>query len=330
MEKSNPTPTDSSGDAATVSASTSASHSGSHAKRLARRGQWIRTLPYFLSSLFFLSAFFMVFAPLPLLLFHLKRGGRLMALAVLSNCILVGLLGGAASLVFYLVWVIVPALMLPVLFKRKRPIEVAVPATLAAMAALGGAIALGYAKFRNLNLVAEVSDQVTGFVDFIGQSVSVNSGVFSPGDLLEWKRALLVEFPSALAIFSLVMLWANLVLLLRSNVTGVRQMLGLEANYLKTWKAPVALVWVVIASGFAVVFGVGLVSDVGLNFFKFAMAIYAIQGLSILSYFFDFWGIRGFFRFLGFSMSLFLMLPLVLSLGFFDLWFDFRSKLKQA
>ncbi len=74
----------------------------------------------------------------------------------------------------------------------------------------------------------------------------------------------------------------------------------------------------------------GLATDVALNVFKFLMAIYAIHGLSILNYFFDYWKIRGLLKWIGFSFSLFLMMPLILSLGFFDLWFDIRSKFRQS
>jgi hypothetical protein len=40
-------------------------------------------------------------------------------------------------------------------------------------------------------------------------------------------------------------------------------------------------------------------------------------------------GIGGLGRILIFSVALFLALPLVLALGFFDLWFDFRKKFGQ-
>ena len=71
-------------------------------------------------------------------------------------------------------------------------------------------------------------------------------------------------------------------------------------------------------------------TDVGRNVFKFLMAIYAIQGLSVLSYFFNLWRVRRIFRILGYLIGVLMMTPLVLSLGFFDLWFDFRSKFRQS
>ena len=63
-----------------------------------------------------------------------------------------------------------------------------------------------------------------------------------------------------------------------------------------------------------------------INVFKVLMAIYSFQGISILSHFFDLWGLKGIFRMLSYGLALFFMMPLVLSVGFFDLWFDFRGK----
>ena len=60
------------------------------------------------------------------------------------------------------------------------------------------------------------------------------------------------------------------------------------------------------------------------------MAIYALQGLSVLSFFFEAWNVRGLFRALIMVAGVLFMMPLVLSLGFFDLWFDFRSKIRQS
>jgi uncharacterized protein YybS (DUF2232 family) len=149
-------------------------------------------------------------------------------------------------------------------------------------------------------------------------------------ELEEWKENLITEFPSAVAVFALVLVWTNLVVLLRLNPGGVREKLGLEPAFFRKWRAPEFLVWPTIASGFFLVFDAGLFSDIALNLFKFLMAIYAIQGLSILSFFFDVWKLKGMFRALGFLMGVVLMMPLVLSLGFFDLWFDFRSKFRQS
>jgi hypothetical protein len=248
----------------------------------------------------------------------------------LTNGALVVLLGGGVSALFYLVWVVVMSFSLAEVLRRKKSLEASVIWTLVSMALFTGIVVGIYAYVQHFNPVVEIRSQISNFVDYLGQSVSVNSGMMGPGDMEEWKQGLLLEFPSAMAIFSLVMVWANLMLLLKVNPEGLREKLGLDPAFLRQWKAPAYLVWPTIVFGFFLVVDAGVVSDVSLNVFKFLMAIYAIQGLSVLSYFFELWGVRGFFRLVGFCLSLFLMMPLVLSLGFFDLWFDFRAKFRQS
>ena len=62
----------------------------------------------------------------------------------------------------------------------------------------------------------------------------------------------------------------------------------------RTGARPEWLVWPTIATGFGLLVDLGPASDVAINVFKFLMAIYAIQGLSILSFFFDLWNVGGF------------------------------------
>ncbi|MEO5968592.1 MAG: DUF2232 domain-containing protein [Bdellovibrionia bacterium] len=293
---------------------------------------WVRFLPFFLSALFFLSGLFAVFAPLPILSSHLRNGRKWAWLAALSNCIIVALAGGQLSLIFYVVFIVALSLSLPELLKLKISLEKSTVLTLLAMALSGALFVFGDALYHHLNPILEIKKQVSGFVDLLGQSIASGSGVtglLNAAEVDEWKRSLLVEFPSIVAVFSLVLVWANLVLLLRANPNQMRESLGLDVSFLKKWKAPDYLVWPTIVTGFFLIFNAGVVSNVSLNVFKFLMAIYAIQGLSILTYFFDLWGIRGFFRIIGFSIAVFLMTPVILSLGFFDLWFDFRSRFKQ-
>lgn len=293
---------------------------------------WVRFLPFFLSAFFFLSGFFAVFAPLPILSSHVRNGRKWAWLAALSNSVIVALAGGQLSLIFYLVFILSLSLSLPELLRLKISLEKSAVLTLLIMTLCGSLFVFGDALYHHLNPILEFKKHVSGFVDLLGQSLASGSGatgLLNATEVDDWKRSLLIEFPSIVAIFSLVLVWANLVLLLRANPNKMRESLGLEASFLRNWKTPEYLVWPTIVTGFFLIFNVGVVSNISLNLFKFIMAIYAIQGLSILTYFFDLWNFRGFFRVVGFSVAVLLMTPVVLSLGFFDLWFDFRSRFKQ-
>lgn len=291
---------------------------------------FIGIAPFFLSALFFLSAFFAVFSPLPLVLSHFKKGRYWTWAAAAVNAILVYFAAGGVSLCFYLVFVTSLSLSLPEwLLRRKRLEEVAV-FSLVTLLFCGLVTALVYWQWTHLNPVSEIRMQITAAVDFLAQSVPQTAHSPALAELEDWKRDVLVEFPSVVAVFALVLTWVNLVIVLKANPSGIRKKLGLDDAFLKKWKAPEPLVWPTIACGFVFLAGNGQFANWALNGFKFLMAIYALQGLSILSFLFDVWSIRGFFRFTGFLISIFLMMPLLLSLGFFDLWFDFRSKFRQS
>jgi hypothetical protein len=90
------------------------------------------------------------------------------------------------------------------------------------------------------------------------------------------------------------------------------------------------LVWPTLGSWAVVLFADGLASDVALNVFKVLMAAYGLQGLAVLGAVFQAWKIRGIFRIAIYSLVILVMMPLLLSIGFFDQWFDFRAKLRQS
>ena len=79
-----------------------------------------------------------------------------------------------------------------------------------------------------------------------------------------------------------------------------------------------------------VLFTTGITSDLALNLFKVLMAAYSLQGLAVLGSLFEAYKVRGIFRIILYTVVILVMLPLLLSIGFFDQWFDFRSKFRQS
>ena len=69
---------------------------------------------------------------------------------------------------------------------------------------------------------------------------------------VEWeecKDAVRAEFPAALAIFLLVMVWAKLMSALRMGPARIREGLGLGIDYVRSWKSPEWLVYPTIVCG---------------------------------------------------------------------------------
>ncbi len=109
-----------------------------------------------------------------------------------------------------------------------------------------------------------------------------------------------------------------------------RKFWSIDAGVLNRWKNADWLIWPTLGSWAIVLFTDGLVSDLALNAFKILMAAYGLQGLGVLGSLFEAWRIRGLFRMILYSVVLLVLLPLLLSIGFFDQWFDFRAKFRQS
>lgn len=295
---------------------------------------WIKSIPFVFSAVLFLSAIFAVFAPLPILTTFFRSGRKSAWLAVLTNAGLVAVLGGIPSLAFYLVFVGALSLGMAEFLTRGKSIEKTTVYTFLLMMLTGAALATAYGLMEKVAPWIALRDAVNQSVDYLIANMppgTDQSALWSnPEEMAEWKRQLIVELPSGVAILTLVMIWANLTAILRSNAAGLRARLGLEPGFFQNWKAPEWMVWPTIVAGFFLIVRVNIVSDVAINVFRFLMAIYAIQGLSILSSLFNAWNIRGMLRTVGFLLIGLLMTPLLLGLGFFDLWFDFRAKFRQS
>jgi hypothetical protein len=96
--------------------------------------------------------------------------------------------------------------------------------------------------------------------------------------------------------------------------------------HLHEWQAPTWLVWVLIATGFSLFIPVPEVSLVARNVFVVVLACYFCQGLAIVSYYLQRLGLPAGLRIASYVLIGFqqIVAGIVLMLGVFDLWGDFR------
>jgi uncharacterized protein YybS (DUF2232 family) len=101
----------------------------------------------------------------------------------------------------------------------------------------------------------------------------------------------------------------------------------LAVQNLREWKAPDPLVWGLIACGFALFLpGAPLLRTSALNFLLVIAACYFAQGLAVIAYFFNKNNVPRFLRGLTYVLIIFqqIFTLLVVGVGLFDLWGDFR------
>lgn len=105
-----------------------------------------------------------------------------------------------------------------------------------------------------------------------------------------------------------------------------------QLDSLSHWRVPERVIWVLIASGFALFAPDAVVVVVAGNLFAVALACYFAQGLSIVSYFFQRFGLPRGLRVLAYLVIAFQQVAagLVVALGVFDLWGDFRHLTARA
>jgi uncharacterized protein YybS (DUF2232 family) len=122
----------------------------------------------------------------------------------------------------------------------------------------------------------------------------------------------------------------NLFLLAR----GLPQVRGnlVPAGDPKEWKSPELLVWGFIAAGFcALVLQDGWIKTLSLNLFLVCLVFYFFQGLAIIAYYFHHKNVPVFLRGLGYALIFLeqMIMLLVVGLGLFDMWGDFRRLNKK-
>lgn len=294
-------------------------------------------VPFFLGAALYLSLIFSAFSALPIIYAHLRFGRVAGIFCSITNIALVLAVSGRMNAAVFFVLAVVLAASIAECAKLKLKLELNALFSVATMLIVSALLLVSYSHKFHINPFAKLDTFVGSIVEQVGNNVDKykQSATISSQDLDKFvvdpemtKRNILFELPWLITVTLLGIAVANLLLMLRMNTHGVRDALKLEPDFFKNWKAPAHMVWPTLAAGFCLVVEIPVLSDVALNVFKVLMAVYALQGLSITNYLFDVWGVKGFLRILGYVLAVLLLLPLIISLGFFDLWFDFREKFK--
>jgi uncharacterized protein YybS (DUF2232 family) len=136
-------------------------------------------------------------------------------------------------------------------------------------------------------------------------------------------------FPALCVIAVLFTIWINALMgnkLLRKPGANLP-----EFSALSEWRAPNWLVWIFIAGGGLSFVPHNPISYLGINIFLVASFIYLLQGLAIVSFFFQSKNISIFFRwpfYFLIAIQQILMIAIA-AVGFFDIWIDFRKYFRK-
>ncbi len=308
-----------------------------------RRNLWAFYLSLsLLAPLFFLSLVFSIFAPLPILYLHQgtdnrSHGRRWAFFASAFGILLCVLLRGLPMAGAFTTLAVLPALLIAEILERKAPPEFAIfTAWIGVCAAIILSASL-YSHLKHIDLVPFLKTQFTQSIQVMSKKLLENekssgSTALSEEELkkiVENPGVLVEELPGILLAITLVLCTLPTLAVLRWNPKGMSRRLGIPRDVWRRWKSPEWLVWPALACGVFLVFDYEPYSSVANDLLKPILVIYFFQGMSILAYFLDSIRIRGPIRAILYSAGILFLTPMIVSFGFFDLWFNFRGRGKK-
>lgn len=269
-----------------------------------------------------------IVSPYPALFYSLKQG-RTTGLAIVLVTVALLALTEPTIAVLYLFQAGILSLLLAEFLRRgyggARSIAGGVSG--AAILMVIAAALYGFVGGVDLNGVIR-----TGIATSIAQTAALyQKGSFSAEELSAIQEALKqsgvligIIYPALLVLLMVAFAGLNLSLL-RKNSGRLLQ--PPELGAFSTYRNPEHLIWLVIASGFALLLDHPVVFQVSLNILIVTLGLYFIQGLSIIVTFFDRFTVSSLMRgifFVLLAVQPYLAIGVIL-FGLFDLWLNFRT-----
>ena len=278
-----------------------------------------------------LGPFLGLFVPLPILFYRSKLGrsaGLLILMAV--GLIMISLAGwkSVGTAVFFFELGLV-GLILPEMFQMKLSVERTIGITVIGVLAAGALMLALYTLLSTTSPLALVSD-------YVEQSVRLALAMYTEMNTSEETVQIIVRslddilyvivriIPAVLVATTLFVVWSNL--LLARYVLTSKQLFCPDFGRLNRWRAPEMLVWFAIGSGIMVLVGHPGLKMLGINGLIVLMMVYFFQGIAIVSFYFEKKQLRRIWRIIlyGLIAMQHLLLLVVIAVGFFDMWIDFR------
>ncbi len=277
-----------------------------------------------------------LFIPLPILYYRLKLGRTNgLIIAVMTSLIMVILIGSLSIDVIFFAGLLLIGFMLGELFELNLTIE---QTTLIASGSviLSGLISLVIAGFLSgQGVLAIVSNYVAKNLEltlvlYREMGMSEENIQLISQSLDKIQQVLVTIIPALVSVSTLFVAWISI--LLAKPVLINRSLNYPDFGPLNQWKAPEYLVWGVIGCGLALFLPHPAIRVIGINGLLILMTVYFFQGIAIVSFYFDKKRLPRFVRVFLYTLIALqqLILLVVIGLGFFDLWVNFRRLGKPA
>ncbi len=272
----------------------------------------------------FLGVFALLVLPLPVLFYRLKLGrnsGGIIAVA--SFVVLMVMTRGFAFDSLYFGALLMTGMFLGECIERNMGIERTMVFTVTGVTGTALVAFLVYAGIQTTPMGDMVSD-------YISQYFSLTSALYADmgiekEQIAVLNSAFLIVLPGMFIVSYMTTVWLN-ILIIKKLLARIGIPLKNMEN-LNRFKAPDPLVWVVIGLGVLLALPVGAVKYVAVNCLIILMLVYFFQGIAIISFFFqkkESPALLKVFCYGLIAVQIYFLI-LVIGLGFFDNWINFRK-----
>jgi uncharacterized protein YybS (DUF2232 family) len=300
-------------------------------------GITVSSLTFLAASLIpIVGAFIIILTPLPILYYYSKAGRTqgltVFIISVSIVAVILSISGSITNLPFLLISGIL-GVTLSEIFRKNYSIELTVILPVMALMILW----LSFILFQSLSLGKQPWNLVE---DYIGINIQESIQFYTQLDIPAQQIDLIRDnakkitsfftyiFPALLLVSASFIVWINT--LAAREIFQKYRMWYPDFGDLSRWKAPERLIWLLIANGILLLIPVEWATFLGLNLLIICLFLYMFQGLSIISFLFKTKKIHKVFRipcyFLIFAQQY--IIVLVIAVGVFDLWVDFRRYIK--
>ncbi len=272
-----------------------------------------------------------LFIPLPILFYRSKLDRTAgVIIPVVSIMLFIVMAGGISVIVLYFAELLLIGFVLAEFIELDYSIEKTILYTCGAVLFTGIASLLFYSNISNTGINALVSGYIAKNIELamaLYKDMEVSEeNIHMISGSLESVQYIFVRIIPALAIAStLFIAWANL--LIAKPLFKAKDISYPEFGHLRVWKVPEFVVWGIIGCGLMLILPDNAFKMFGLNGLIILMMIYFFQGIAILSFYFEKKQFPRMLRFFLYSLVALqqILLLIVIGLGFFDMWLNFRK-----
>ena len=272
-----------------------------------------------------------MFTPLPTLFYRSKLGRKNGAIVpILTIILMVAILGNISIDILFFIELLLLGFVLSELIERDLSVEQTMVYASGSVIIAGIFGLLLYSNISEIGLYAFISEYVAKNLKLslaLYESMGVSQeSIHMISNSMENIQYVLVRIIPALVVASTFFIsWASL--LLAKPILVSRNLFYPDFGSLNLWKAPEFLVWGIIGCGLLVLFPNKAIKIVGLNGILILLTTYFFQGIAIVSFYFEKKRFPRMLRIVLYSLIALqqIMLLVVIGLGFFDMWLNFRK-----